>query len=164
MPRDLSHHGTMSTTIGRSGIAASGAIRGECLCGAVAFLFELSRQYGPDRVMGFCHCTRCQRWSGGPGLPFVVATPERFRIIRGQGYMAHYRDETLGMRAFCRYCGSSLYQDIGTTYYVAAGVLRDLELTPGFHLHVGEKAPWDHVAGDAPQFEETPNARPRTAI
>jgi hypothetical protein len=90
----------------------------------------------------------------------VAASPERFRVTRGEEFMAHYRDDTFAVRAFCRHCGSSLYEDSGTTYHVAAGVLQDLELTPGFHIHVANKAPWDHIAGDAPQFAETPQ-RPR---
>jgi hypothetical protein len=91
--------------------------------------------------MGVCHCTNCQRWSGAPSLPFVVAVPERFRVVHGLEQMAHYRDENSTMRAFCRRCGSGLYQDTGTTYYVSAGVLRDLTLQPAFHLHLADKPP-----------------------
>lgn len=127
---------------------------GGCLCGAVAFELQPSYQYGAERAMGFCHCTGCQRWSGGAGLPFVVVVSEHFRVTQGQHWMAHYRDDSSMVRAFCRYCGSSLYQDTGTSYYVGAGVLQDLQLTPGFHINVAHKASWDQIAGDAPQFAQ----------
>jgi hypothetical protein len=107
---------------------------GECLCGAVVFEVRPSFQYGPARAIGLCHCTSCQRWSGASALPFVVAVPERFRVARGQEFMAHYRDDESTVRTFCRRCGSCLYQDLGTTYYVSAGVLRDLTLQPTFAI------------------------------
>lgn len=136
----------------------SDEIKGACLCGEIAFEVHESHQFGVDSAMGMCHCTRCQRWSGGSGFPFVVVAPERFKVIKGHELVARYRGEGSSVRAFCRRCGSSLYGDAGTTYYVGAGILRDLKLTPAFHLHVAYKAPWDEIAGDAPQFEETPTA------
>lgn len=137
----------------------SEVIHGACLCGEIAFDVQPSYQYGPGRAMGICHCTRCQRWSGGSCLPFVVVAPERFRVTRGQELMAHYRDENSELRTFCRRCGSSLYQDTGTTYYIAAGVLRNLILTPTFHIHVADWATWEEIHDDLPQFAEMPIAR-----
>lgn len=134
------------------------AIHGACLCGAITFELYASHQYGSDRRMGVCHCRRCQRWSGGSGLPFVVAAPERFRVTCGQELMAHYRDETSELRTFCRRCGASLYHDSGSTYFVCAGVLQDLALRPTFHIHVADTAAWDGIAGDAAQFDELPTA------
>ena len=94
--------------------------------------------------MGVCHCTNCQRWSGGANLPFVVVVPERFRLTKGQELAVHYRDDASTLRAFCRRCGSALYQDNGTTFHVSAGALRDLTLRPTFHLHTDDAAPWDN--------------------
>jgi len=48
-------------------------------------------------------------------------------------------------------------------YYVGAGVLRGLGLKPTFHINVAHKAPWDEIAGDAPQLLEMPTPQPRTA-
>ena len=118
-------------------------VSGTCLCGAVEFELQPSHQYGGDRTMGVCHCTACQRWTGAPSLPFVVTAPERFRVVRGLDQVAHYRDGDSTMRAFCRRCGSSLYQDSGTTYYVSAGALRDLALEPTFDLHLAGESTGD---------------------
>lgn len=109
-------------------------ISGRCLCEAVGFEAEPSHRYGPDRAMGVCRCASCQRWTGSPSLPFVVVLPERFRVTHGQELLVHYRDEDATMRAFCRRCGTGLYQDLGTSYYVSAGVVVDLTLEPGFEL------------------------------
>ena len=107
--------------------------------------------------MGVCHCARCRRWSGSSGMAFVVASPEQFRVTRGEELMAHYRGRGRSVRTFCRRCGSCLYTEVDLTYYVSAGVLDDLTLPPAFHLQVAHKAPWDEIAGDAPQFAGGPN-------
>jgi hypothetical protein len=140
-------------------VTRSEIIRGECLCGAVAFEVQPSYQYGPGLAMGMCHCTRCRRWSGAGGRPFVVVAPDRFKVTKGQELLAHYRGEGFAVRTFCRRCGSGLYTDSGTTYYVSAGALRDLGLTPAFHIQVAHKAPWDEIGGEAPQLAELPTAR-----
>ena len=49
-------------------------------------------------------------------------------------------------RNFCGNCGSALYDDLGDNYFVAAGLMRQLDLTPAFHLQVAYKAPWDRSA------------------
>jgi len=116
-------------------------VSGSCLCGAVEFELQPSRVFGPGRETGVCHCTSCQRWSGAPSLPFVVALPERFRVTNGVEQLAHYRDKDSTMRAFCRRCGSGLYQEIGALYYVSAGALRDVAVQPEPHLRPGHQAP-----------------------
>jgi hypothetical protein len=121
----------------------SDVIYGSCLCGDVAFELRASYQYGPDRAMGVCRCAHCQRWSGAGGLPFVVASPDHFRVTRGQELLAYYRDAPSSLRTFCRTCGASLYHDTGTTYYVSAGTLRDLRLAITFHVGDADRAPWD---------------------
>jgi hypothetical protein len=121
----------------------SDVIHGACLCEDVAFELRPSFQYGPDRAMGICRCAQCQRWSGGWELPFVVASPDHFRVTRGQELLAYYRDAPSSLRTFCRRCGSSLYHDAGTTYYVSAGTLRDLTLAPAFYVGDADRASWD---------------------
>jgi hypothetical protein len=149
---------SISSTQQESDDAVSEVIHGACLCDEVAFEVQPSYQFGPGLAMGMCHCTRCQRWSGAGGAPFVVVAPSRFKVTRGREFQAHYRGEGFAVRTFCRRCGSSLYTDSGTTYYVSAGVLYDLKLTPAFHIQVAHKAAWDEIAGNAPQFPGLPSA------
>ena len=87
-------------------------------------------------------------------MPFVVTAPERFRVTNGHEQMAHYRDEASVVRAFCRRCGSCLYQDSGTTYYVCAGVLDELALRSGFQLHIADRPPWGQLCGDELRLSE----------
>jgi hypothetical protein len=131
-------------------------LNGACLCAAITFELHPSQQYGPDRVVGVCHCTRCQQWSGGGSWPFIVVAPERFRATSGQELMAFYRDDQSQLRIFCRHCGSSLYYDTGTTYHVAIGVMRDFAVAPTFHIEVGHTAAWDPITDDNPQYADLP--------
>jgi hypothetical protein len=124
--------------------------KGACLCGGVEY--EL---HDPD-AMGFCHCTRCQRWTGS-SLAGVVVTPSNFRITKGQDLVRRY-DSEFAPRHFCSHCGSSLYDDLGDKYFVAAGLMRELDMQPSFHLQVAYKAGWEAIGDDAQQFAENPPA------
>ena len=53
--------------------------------------------------------------------------------------------------------GTSLYDDL-EQYFVAAGLMRDIDLTPSFHLEVAYKASWHEIGDSAPQFAESPPA------
>jgi len=130
----------------------SETLHGACLCGQVTF------DVHEPGAMGFCHCTRCQRWSGGPGLPEVEVDGANFEVTAGQELIRHFTEEGFSGVGFCSSCGSSLYAFGDGKYYVSAGTLRGLELEPEYHMMVAYKAPWDVISGDAPQFPESPPA------
>jgi hypothetical protein len=87
-----------------------------------------------------CHCTRCQRWTGS-SLAGVVVAEENFTFTKGEDLVTRYESE-FAPRNFCSKCGSSLYDDLGGKYFVAAGLMRDLDMDPAFHLQVAYKASW----------------------
>ena len=128
----------------------SKTLKGACLCGSVEY--EVSE----PQSMGVCHCTRCQRWTGS-SLTGVVVGKDNFRFTTGLDHVARYSSE-FAPRHFCSNCGSSLYDDLGDIYFVAAGLMRDLDLKPSFHLQVAYKAEWETIGDDAPQFAENPPA------
>jgi hypothetical protein len=76
-----------------------------------------------------------QRWTGS-SLAGVVAAEENFKFTKGEDLVKRYESEFVPHN-FCSNCGSSLYDDLGGKYFVAAGLMRDLELEPSFHLQVG---------------------------
>jgi hypothetical protein len=124
--------------------------KGVCLCGGVEY--EVRDLEG----MGVCHCTRCQRWTGS-SLAGVLVDRSNFKITKGEDLVKRYESE-FAPRHFCSNCGSSLYDDLGQKYFVAAGLMRELDLTPSFHLQVAYKAAWEAIGDDAPQFAENPPA------
>ena len=97
-------------------------LKGTCLCGGVEYEVQ------DPEALGYCHCTRCQRWTGS-SLAGVVVAKENFRFTKGEDMVTRYESE-FAPRNFCSTCGSSLYDDLGEKYFVAAGLMRDLELDP----------------------------------
>lgn len=128
----------------------SKTLAGACLCGGIEY--EVTDPEG----MGVCHCTRCQRWTGS-SLTGVLVSPSNFNVTKGSELVKHFESE-FAPRQFCSNCGSALYDDLGEKYYVAAGLMRELDLQPEFHLQVAFKAPWEIIGDDAPQFDENPPA------
>ena len=126
----------------------SEVIHGSCLCGRVAF------DVHEPETMGSCHCTRCQRWTGAAGSTVVVVAPSNFEVAKGQDLLTQYHEEGFSTRCFCNHCGSNVYADGGEKYYVLAGGLQDVKLEPAWHIQVANKAPWDEIGGNAPQFPE----------
>jgi len=128
----------------------SEVLHGACLCGGVTF--DVSQ----PEVMGACHCTRCQRWTGGSGSMVVVATPSNFKLTKGQSMLKTFHEPEFAARHFCSNCGSGIYVDGGEKFYIAAGLIKNLTMKPAFHIQVAYKASWDEIGGNAPQFPEWP--------
>ena len=128
----------------------SGGIHGGCLCGGETY------DLGKPEGMGTCHCTRCQRWGGGAGCTVLIVADKDLKITKGQELIKRYQETGFGDRYFCGKCGSGLYGGGDGKYYVGAGTVRGHDLKPGFHIQVAYKAPWDEIAGNAPQFPDWP--------
>jgi hypothetical protein len=75
---------------------------GGCLCGAVRY-----RVQSATGDVGACHCSICQRISGGINLSFNVP-PDAIRID-GAEHVVVYRSSERAERAFCGICGSNLW-------------------------------------------------------
>ena len=128
----------------------SETFHGTCLCGQVTF------DVREPEALSFCHCTRCQRWSGGASSVSVEVEGANFEVTAGQELIKHFTEEGFTGVGFCSNCGSSLYAFGDGKYYVSAGTLPGLELQPQYHMMVAYKAPWDEISGDAPQYPEHP--------
>ena len=98
----------------------SETLKGTCLCGGVEY------EVTDPQALGYCHCTRCQRLDrfqpgrggGGEG---------ELQVHQGEDLVKTYESQ-LAPRNFCSNCGSSLYDDLGAVYFVAAGLMPDLDL------------------------------------
>src|SRR3954454_14205716 len=126
----------------------SETLKGACLCGSVEYEVE------DPESLGYCHCTRCQRWTG-ESLAGVVVAKENFHFTKGEDVVKTYESE-FAPRNFCSNCGSSIYDDLGEKYFVAAGLMRELDLQPSFHMMVANKAHWGASGDEAPQYAEAP--------
>lgn len=76
------------------------ALKGQCLCGAVAF------EAAPEKLeTGACHCSMCRRWSGGVFLAVECASLE----VADESALGIYKSSDWGERCFCKICGSTLF-------------------------------------------------------
>ncbi|MFN4102190.1 MAG: GFA family protein [Pararhodobacter sp.] len=95
---------------------------GGCLCGAVRFTAGLTAL-----EFGACHCSMCQRISGGVNLSFEV--PAGAMQIEGADKVVTYRSSEWAERAFCGICGANLWYrsaDRADAHYaVGLGALDD---------------------------------------
>ena len=64
----------------------SETLKGSCLCGGVEY------EVRDPQALGYCHCSRCQRWTGS-SLAGVVVAKENFRFTKGEDLVKTYESE-----------------------------------------------------------------------
>jgi len=126
--------------------------QGGCLCGAVRYRVE-----GEPLSNGICHCRTCRRTASAPALPFAAFPVGALAFTQGEPL--EFRSSPSATRGFCGRCGSPLtYRndaepdsiDVMTCSLDDAGAL-----APSFHVWVGHKLAWEHVADGLPAYETT---------
>ena len=129
-------------------------IEGGCFCGTVRFRIK-----GALKGAQACHCSQCRKaFSGASSAYAEVAEGSEFRWIAGESALNTYTSAHGWGIAFCRTCGSTLCGIFdGKVHGVTLGTVDgDPGVQIEIHTYVGSKAPWDHIGGSAPQFEERP--------
>lgn len=133
-------------------------IRGSCLCGGVGFEID-----GRVSGIGQCHCSLCRKVSGTAANAVLLTAARSFRWTKGESLAKRWSRPVGRGNTFCSSCGSPLPElhPSGKVFWVPAGLLDD---DPGTrveqHIFVDSKAPWDEIAGSAPQYPEAAPDRP----
>ena len=108
---------------------------GRCFCGAVEV--EVT---GEPEGMGYCHCSSCRSWSGGPVNAFTLWKPETVRVTKGQEHVATFAKTALSERRYCATCGGHLmtnHPPLGLVDVFAA-TLPGLAFAAGVHINYAE--------------------------
>jgi hypothetical protein len=133
---------------------------GACLCGAVRF--EVAGAL--DRI-AHCHCTICQRAHGAAFVTWAAVSEERLRITEGEANVTRYRSSDIGMRSFCRTCGSSMFCTLDThpgVIDVALACLAvDRDAVPRAHVFWDDRAGWIDLADRLPRLGGKSGLEPR---
>jgi hypothetical protein len=108
---------------------------GQCFCGAVRL--EVS---GEPEGMGYCHCSSCRSWSGGPVNAFSLWKAEAVTVTAGADQIGAYQKTPLSLRKFCKACGGHLMTEhppLGLIDVFAA-TIPTLDFRPGVHVNYVE--------------------------
>src|SRR5262249_39837354 len=109
--------------------------RGSCFCGAVQI-----EATGEPAGMGYCHCSSCRHWSGGPVNAFTLWPPAAVKVTKGEENIIPYNKPPVSYRKTCRLCGGHIRADHPplSMVDVFAAVIPDLKFKPGVHVNYQE--------------------------
>jgi hypothetical protein len=131
-------------------------LTGGCLCGGVRF--ELTAR---PTSAGYCHCTRCQRRTGGGSSAQARVDGRAFELVQGEELVKCWRHPDGGFaKCFCAECGAHLFSrnpDDPAQMSVRMGAF---DADPGVPLtwrqFVRYAAPWEPIPDDGiERFEES---------
>lgn len=131
---------------------------GGCACGAIRF-----RVTAPFIATGACHCTDCQKASGG-GPNYVALAPKGALEVTGGEAKYYIRKGDSGgeaRRAFCPDCGTPLWSEPEHLPFipVKTGALDEgADLKPAMHIYTESAPAWHVIDSTLPCFPRAPDA------
>jgi hypothetical protein len=133
------------------------SVTGRCLCGAVRF--ELTE---PPADAGYCHCTRCQRRTGGGSSAQARIAGSTFRLLAGEEHVQFWKPPDGFAKCFCRECGAHLFSrsDDGSHMSIRLSAFdEDPGVRPQWRAFTNYAAAWEPIPDDG--LTRYPEARPR---
>ncbi len=130
------------------------SVTGSCLCGSVRF--EIS---SPSTAFRYCHCSRCQKATGGAHAANLFLPERQFKWLAGESLIKRF-DLPAAKRfavSFCTQCGTRMPHKIPGTenMLIPAGVLDAApDLKPDSSIFWASKAAWYVETPEMPKFEE----------
>jgi len=131
-------------------------IQGSCLCGEVKYEFS-----GPIKVFQYCHCSRCQKFTGSAHASNIIIDPEQFQWLKGENAVGRFELPEVKHFAtcFCTKCGSSLpwLTKSAKAVIVPAGTLdEDPMEKPKHNIYYSDKASWYIDTSKLTKYDELP--------
>lgn len=135
---------------------AKDTFSGSCLCGEVTYEFT-----GPAKVFQYCHCTRCQKFTGSAHASNIIIEPKQFKWLSGESLVGRFEHPEAKHFAtsFCKKCGSSLpwQTKSAKALIVPAGTLDvDPNIKPIHNIYYADKAPWYTDVEGLVKYDELP--------
>lgn len=129
---------------------------GGCACGAIRFTTETA-----PLGTGACHCTTCQKLSGGGPNYVALLTKGAVTVTQGTPGLFQSKGDSGGsvVRAFCSDCGTPLWSipEQAPFMTVMVGAFdNDVELGPAMHVYTASAPAWHPVPADKPTFAQMP--------
>jgi ubiquinone/menaquinone biosynthesis C-methylase UbiE len=139
-----------------------GVVSGSCACGTVKWTTTCA----PDNA-AFCHCSVCQKISGGPFIGFMDFPKANVTFTSILPALKFVELSSYAERGFCGNCGSTLtmsYHVDQTTVWLAMGSMDEDKSQPGIleeaqksmmHVFTKESPSWYEIPNDGLHREET---------
>ena len=129
--------------------------QGSCLCGKIRYTIE-----GELDNFSYCHCRSCRKASGSAFAANAGLERNHFVLNDPEGVLREYESSPGKFRAFCSRCGSPLYAYLAKTPELIRLRLGSLDSPfsgrARVHIFVGDKADWEEIHDELPQFEAWP--------
>ena len=126
--------------------------QGYCLCKKITYAID-----GELSEFSYCHCKSCQKASGSAYGANAGINQARFTLSDPDSLLREYESSRDKVRTFCSNCGSPIYAYLRSSSDLIGIRLGTLDSsfakTAKAHIFVSEKAAWEVISGDAPQFE-----------
>ena len=131
------------------------------MCGAVRFEVD-----EPLVSSGYCHCTRCQRRTGGASSAQARIDGRTFRLLRGDDLVKCWAHPEGGFeKCFCRECGAHLFSrdpDDPAQMSIRLGAFdADPGVRPSWRTYVAYAAVWEPIPDDGLERFDEGKERPR---
>ena len=127
------------------------SVTGQCFCGSVEI-----EVLGNPEGMGYCHCSSCRTWSGGPVNAFTLWTPDHVKITKGADKIGTYQGSENAQREYCTQCGGHLMtrHPVWGLVDVFAATIPGVKFTPGVHVNYAETVL--HMQDGLPKMRDFP--------
>ena len=132
------------------------ALEGRCSCGAVRY-----RMNSTPMIVHACHCTECQRLSGGAFAINALVEADRIDLLAGEPEPIPVKgtsgkNQTILRCPQCRVALWSHYPGAGPKIaFVRVGTLSEpSRLPPDIHIYTSTKLPWLDLPAGAKAVEE----------
>ena len=134
-------------------------LTGGCNCGGVRFEID-----APLTGAGYCHCTRCQRRTGGAVSAQARIDGSTFRLVQGEELVKAWHPPDGGFeKCFCGECGAHLFarnpDDPAQMSIRMAAFDGDPGVRPSWRAFVAYAADWEPIPDDG--LARFPEAKPR---
>lgn len=131
---------------------------GGCACGAIRF-----ETRADPIATGACHCTDCQKLTGGGPNYVALLLKGTIKVTRGQPRLYERLADNghITVRAFCGDCGTHLWgvPEHAPFMTVKVGAFDDCtDLGPKMHIYTASAPAWHPAPGDLPSFAHMPPA------
>jgi hypothetical protein len=114
---------------------------------------------GPFDSMVHCHCSMCRKHHGAMFATLLGCRGDSLHWLSGEDQVVAYRSSNLGLRPFCRICGSTVpvvLPHMASAFVPAGNLEADPGMRPTLHMFASSAASWFPITDSLPQYAGFP--------